>query len=123
MYETKYNETPLANSLEEFKTTYQDELSERYPQKDIELMEDAYCVGISPVYIERYFAEENSYTKIYKKIIIFARTQICTTKEYPLKDKEINMLWAEQLKNILHHYQGKYFNELTKEIQTYCMER
>lgn len=112
--EENYNETPITRRSEFFveniKSNYLD-----FDENTVELIYDAYCVGISETWVTHHI-DDGDIIGIYKKIILFARGEIVSACE------KYDKAWEEQATNILHYYQGKLFILLTADIRTYCME-
>ena len=47
------NETPFAEKFEEFKTYYEEIWKKNWSEQAVEIMGDAYCVGVSISSVER----------------------------------------------------------------------
>ena len=110
-----YLETPFAKNLEEFKTYYEEKWKEQWSDRAVEVMQDAYCVGISEMSVERDLYQ-NDYISIYKNIIIKCRSLECEAS------RQQDNAWEEQLKMTRKHYQTELLKALTSTIQYFCME-
>lgn len=111
----KYLETPLTQRLEEFKTYFEEQWKKQWSERDVKIMQDAYCVGISEMRVERDLYQSN-YIGIYKNIIINSRSLECQAKQ------QQDNAWEEQLKMIRKYYQVELLRALTLTIQYFCME-
>lgn len=111
----KYLETPLAKRLEDFETYYKDNWKDHWSDKAVQIMQDAYCVGISEMRVEKDLYQ-NDYISIYKNIIINSRALECQAKQ------QQDSAWGEQLKMIRKYYQVELLKALTSTIQNFCME-
>lgn len=111
----KYCETPLAKRLEDFKTYYEDSWKKQWSERAVEIMRDAYCVGISEMRVEKDLYQ-NDYISIYKNIIINSRSLECQANQ------QQDSIWAGQLKMIRKYYQAELLKALTSTIQNFCME-
>lgn len=111
--EENYNETPITRRSEIFRDSIESYYS-HYNENTINIIYDAYCIGIHDDWVEAYL-QTNDYTGIYKKIIAFARQEIV------LANDRHDKAWEEQATNILHFYQGALLTTLTADVRTYCM--
>ena len=114
-FSNKYLETPVAERLEEFETYYKDSWKDRLSDKEMKIMHDAYCVGISEMRVEKDLCQ-GDYISIYKNIIINSRSLECQAKQ------QQDSAWEEQLKIIRKYYQAELLKALTLTIQYFCME-
>lgn len=114
-FSDNYLETPFAKNLEEFKTYYKEKWEEQWSDRAVEVMQDAYCVGISEMSVERDLYQ-NDYISIYKNIIVKCRSLECQASQ------QQDSAWEEQLKAMRKHYQIQLFQLLTVTIREYCME-
>lgn len=112
--EENYVETPITRRSKFFVETLKDNYFD-FDENTVELIYDAYCVGISETWVTHHI-DDGDIIGIYKKIILFARGEIVSACE------KYDKAWEEQATNILHYYQGKLFILLTADIRTYCME-
>ena len=109
------NETPFAENFEEFKTYYEERWKEHWSEQAVEIMRDAYCVGISEMSVERDLYQ-NDFISIYKNIIIR-----CRFLEQQAREQQ-DKAWEKQLKNTKKDYQVKLLKTLTATIRDFCME-
>ena len=114
-FSDKYLETPVAERLEEFETYYKDSWKDRLSDKEMKIMQDSYCVGISEMRVEKDLCQ-GDYISIYKNIIINSRSLECQAKQ------QQDSAWEEQLKIIRKYYQAELLKALTLTIQYFCME-
>ena len=114
-FNDNYFETPVAERLEEFETYYKDSWKDRLSDKEMKTMQDAYCVGISEMRVEKDLCQ-GDYISIYKNIIINSRSLECQAKQ------QQDSAWEEQLKIIRKYYQAELLKALTLTIQYFCME-
>lgn len=114
-FSDKYLETPLAKRLEDFETYYKDNWKDHWSDKAVQIMQDAYCVDISEMRVEKDLYQ-NDYISIYKNIIINSRSLECQAKQ------QQDSAWEEQLKMIRKYYQAELLKALTSTIQYFCME-
>lgn len=114
-FDDAYLETPLAKSLAFFKTHLEDNWKEHWSVQSVEIMQDAYCVGISEMWVESKLFTD-SYVEIYKQIIAKCRSFALTAM------KRGDDAWKEQLKMLQSRYQVELFKALTNLIRDYCME-
>lgn len=110
-----YLETPLAKNLEEFKTFHEEGWRAHWSVQAVEQIQDAYCVGISEMWVEKQLLE-NDYIEIAKNIIVK-----CRLLEYQASAQSDNA-WEEQLKIMRQRYQVELLKTLTNTIRDYCME-
>ena len=108
-------ETPFAENFEEFKNYYEEKWKEQWSEEVVEIMRDAYCVGISEMSVERDLYQ-NDFISIYKNIII--RCRFLELQARQQQDKA----WKKQLKNTRKHYQVELLKFLTATIRDFCME-
>lgn len=111
--EENYDETPITRNSRFFC----DNIQERYNDYDeaiLNIIYDAYCVGISDRWVEARL-QVDDYVGIYKKIITFARSEVMRASE------KYDKAWEEQATNILHFYQSALLTALTDSIRAYCM--
>lgn len=114
-FNDSYLETPFAKNLEEFETYYKDNWKDRMSDKEMKIMQDAYCVGISEMLVEKDLCE-NNYINIYENIIVK-----CRSLEWQANLQE-DKAWKEQLKKTRQRYQVELLKTLTATIRDYCME-
>ena len=81
------------------------------------IIQDAYCVDISPVWVEMHL-KENQYSEIYIRIIQKCRLMQSSIASDQNND---NSVLAEQLDNISWDYRNKLLTELTSQIREYCL--
>lgn len=112
--EENYDETPITRRSEFFNETLKSSYDD-YTRDVVDILHDAYCVGISETWVTAHF-EMGDLIGIYKKIITFARRELVSAYE------KYNKAWEEQATNILHFYQGALLTLLTADIRTYCTE-
>ena len=109
------NETPFAEKFEEFKTYYEEMWKKNWSEQAVEIMGDAYCVGISEMSVERDLYQ-NNFISIYKNIIIK-----CRFLEQQAREQQ-DKTWEKQLKNTRKYYQVVLLKTLTATIRNFCME-
>lgn len=114
-FSDNYLETPLAKNLDFFKSNLEDNWRGHYSEATLEIMCDAYCVGISKMWVENNL-NSNKYIEIYKQIIIKCRSLECKASQ------QQDSAWEEQLKMMRKHYQIQLLQLLTVTIREYCME-
>lgn len=112
---SNYLETPLADNLETFKTYLEDNWRGRWSDESIEIMRDAYCVGISEMWVDKMLSQSNK-VNIYKQIIMKCRNYEVQAYE------QNNNAWKEQLIMLRKRYQAELLDALTKIIHYWCME-
>ena len=112
---SNYLETSLADNLEFFNSTLKDNWSSRWSEEVLEVMRDAYCVGISEMWVDNKLVQGNK-IDIYKQIIIKCRDYI----EQALRQQD--EAWKEQLIMLRNRYQTELLKELTNAIRDFCME-
>ena len=110
-----YLETPLAKNLEEFKTYYEEDFRKKYSQNEVEIISDAFLVGISEMWVEKQLLDGNN-IGIYKTIIL----KCCELSVQA--SRQMDTAWEEQLKMLKSHYQITLFQTITAIIRDYCME-
>lgn len=110
-----YLETPLAKNLEEFKTYYEEDFRKTYSQNEVEIISDAFLVGISEMWVEKQILNGNN-IGIYEKIIL----KCCELSVQA--SKQMDTAWEEQLKMLKSRYQITLFQTITAIIRDYCME-
>lgn len=108
-------ETPLTKNFDFFKTHLEDNWREHWSVQSVEIIRDAYCVGISEMWTENRLLADN-YFEIYKKIITKCRSLIIEAI------KRGDDAWKEQLETTRRHYQIELLTILTVTIREYCME-
>lgn len=111
--EENYNETPITRRSEFFNENLKGNYSD-FSDDIVELIYDAYCVGMSETWVTRHL-NDGDIIGIYKKIITFARCEIISACE------KYDKAWEEQATNILHFYQNALLTLLTADVRTYCM--
>ena len=109
------NETPFAEKFEEFKNYYEESWKQQWSERAVEIMGDAYCVGVSISSVERDLYQ-NDFISIYKNIIIR-----CRFLEQQAREQQ-DKTWEKQLKNTRKYYQVELLKALTATIREYCME-
>lgn len=114
-FDNVYLETPLAKNLDFFKTHLEDNRKEHWSAQSVEIIQDAYCVGISEMWVESKLLAD-SYFEIYKQII--TRCRLLTIEAL----RRGNDVWKEQLKMLQSRYQVDLLKVLTNAIRDYCME-
>lgn len=114
-FNDNYLETPFAKNNEEFETYYKDRWKDRLSDKEMNIMQDAYCVGISEMRVEKDLCQCD-YISIYKNIIINSRSLECQANQ------QQDYAWREQLKRTKKYYQRELLKTLTLTIQYFCME-
>ena len=108
-------ETPFTKNLEEFETYYKDKWEDHLSNKELKIMQDAYCVGISEMRVEKDLCQ-GDYVSIYKNIIISTRSLECQAQE------QQDRAWVVQLKRTRMYYQTELLKALTSTMQYFCME-
>ena len=110
-----YLETPFSKNFEEFQNYHEKIWKEHWSNHAVEIIQDAYCVGISEMLVEKDLCE-NNYINIYENIIVK-----CRSLEWQANLQE-DKAWKEQLKKTRQHYQVELLKTLTTTIRDYCME-
>lgn len=78
-----------------------------------DIMRDAYCVDVSPYWVEGQVLEKR-YAEVYARIIQQCGQMLASTTP-------CDRLLAKQLKNIRLHYRMKLFAELVRVVRKYCL--
>ena len=110
-----YLETPFSKNFEEFQNYHEAIWREHWSNHAVEIIQDAYCVGISEMLVEKDLCE-NNYINIYENIIVK-----CRSLELQANLQE-DKAWKEQLKKTRQRYQVELLKTLTATIRDYCME-
>ena len=110
-----YLETPFSKNFEEFQNYHEAIWKEHWSEHAVEIIRDAYCVGISEMLVEKDLCE-NDYISIYENIIVK-----CRSLEWQANLQE-DKAWKEQLKKTRQYYQVELLKTLTATIRDYCME-
>ena len=108
-------ETPFAENYKKFKTYYEELWKEYWSEEAVEIMGDAYCVGVSICRVQQDL-RRNNFISIYKNIIIK-----CRSLEEQANQQQ-DKFWKKQLKNTRKYYQVELLKTLTATIRDYCME-
>ena len=114
-FNDNYFETPFAKNLKEFETYYKDSWKDRLSDKEMKIMQDAYCVGISEMRVEKDLCQ-GDYISIYKNIIINSRSLECQANQ------QQDSAWRELLKRTRKYYQAELLKALILTVRYFCME-
>lgn len=88
-----------------------------WSERAIRIIRDAYCVNISPSWVEAQL-RENRHIEVFIRIIQKCRI-MRSSIEYV--DKRNNKVLLEQVGNICDTYRNELLSELTQTIREYCL--
>lgn len=113
------NETTIITErYEYFQNNYNRLLeSKSWAERAIRIIRDAYCVNISPSWVEAQL-RENRHIEVFIRIIQKCRI-MRSSIEYV--DKRNNKVLLKQVDNINRTYRNELLSELTETIREYCL--